>query len=406
MRTFEQTHPWISFQFDLGRAHPNLWLGLGEAASKCEHISRVPLRPSTAQELHQLYLAKGAAATTAIEGNTLSEAEVLEAVAGRLTVPPSKQYLKQEVENIIAACNMIGKQIAGGTLPALSGDLVCAYNRLVLQALPPKEDAVPGEIRSHSVVVGNVYRGAPAKDCEYLLERLCEWLNGPDFAAPEGMEVVYAIIKAVVAHLYLAWIHPFGDGNGRSARLLEFHILLSAGVPSPAAHLLSNHYNQTRMEYYRQLEYASKSGGDILQFLTYAVQGFVDGLRGQLKYIWDQQWDIVWRNFVHEKFQNKNSASETRQRHLVLDFGAKDDWIEVGKVSELTPRLAKAYANKTAKTVQRDLNALVEMGLVVRDGRKVRARREIILAFLPLQNKTGAEQKSRPTGPGRHSLKT
>lgn len=396
MRTYERTHSWISFRFDLSRAHPKLWLGLGEAASKCEHISRVPLRPATAQELHQLYLAKGAAATTAIEGNTLSEAEVLKAVEGKLTVPPSKQYLKQEVVNIIAACNMIGNQIAAGTLPALTKDLVCAYNRQVLDALPPKEDAVPGEIRSHSVVVGNVYRGAPAEDCEYLLDRLCEWLNGPDFAPPEGKEMVYAIIKAVVAHLYLAWIHPFGDGNGRAARLLEFHILLSAGVPSPAAHLLSNHYNQTRTEYYRQLDYASKSGGDILQFLAYAVQGFVDGLRGQLKYIWDQQWDIVWRNFVHEKFQNKNSASETRRRHLVLDFGAKDDWVEVGKVTELTPRLAKAYANKTAKTVQRDLNALVEMGLIARDGRKVRARREIILAFLPLRKYPSAGPKNMP----------
>lgn len=73
MRTFERTHPWISFRCDLGKAGVDLWLALGEAASKCEHIARVPLRPATAQALHRLYLAKGAAATTAIEGNTLSE---------------------------------------------------------------------------------------------------------------------------------------------------------------------------------------------------------------------------------------------------------------------------------------------------------------------------------------------
>jgi Fic family protein len=389
MRTYERTHPWISFRFDLGKAHPKLWLGLGEAASKCEHISRVLLRPSTAQELHRLYLAKGVAATTAIEGNTLSEEEVLAAVDGKLQVPPSKQYPKQEVDNIIAACNRIGHQVASGTVPMLTRELICDYNRQVLYELPPNPDAMPGEVRAYSVVVGNVYRGAPSEDGVYLLDRLCEWLNGPDFAPPQGMEFVYAIIKAVVAHLYLAWIHPFGDGNGRSARLLEFRILLSAGVPSPAAHLLSNHYNQTRTEYYQQMDYASKSGGDILEFLTYAVQGFVDGLRGQLHYIWDQQWDIVWRNFVHERFQNKSSASETRQRHLVLDLGtAKEEWIEVAKVTELTPRLAKAYAGKTAKTVQRDLNALFAMELIARESRKVRARREILLAFLPLRSQT------------------
>ena len=393
MLTYEQTHRWISFRFDLGKAHPELWLGLGEAASKCEHISRVPLRPATAQALHQLYLAKGVAATTAIEGNSLSEAEVLKAVEGRLTVPPSKQYLKQEVENIIAACNTIGNQIADGILPELTRELVCGYNKQVLHLLPSEADEMPGEIRTHSVVVGNVYRGAPAQDGAYLLDRLCEWLSGTDFVPTEGREVVFAIIKAVVAHLYLAWIHPFGNGNGRSARLLEFHILLSAGVPSPAAHLLSNHYNQTRAEYYRQLDYASKSGGDILPFLTYAVRGFVDGLREQLEKIWTQQWDVVWENYVHNLFHAKNSPTDTRQRHLALDLGAKDDWAEVGKIAELTPRLAKAYAAKTTKTVQRDLNALVQMGLIAREGRKVRARREVILAFLPLRKKPDVPAK-------------
>jgi hypothetical protein len=73
MRTFERTHPWISFRIDLRQARPQLWMLLGEASSKCEHIAGVPLRPATAEQLHLLYLAKGAAATTAIEGNSLTE---------------------------------------------------------------------------------------------------------------------------------------------------------------------------------------------------------------------------------------------------------------------------------------------------------------------------------------------
>lgn len=385
MRTFEQTHSWIRFRINLGEIGPEFWLCLGEAVSKCEHLARVPLRPETAQRLHQLYLAKGAAATTAIEGNTLSEAEVLRAVEGRLVVPPSKEYQKQEVENIIAACNRIGEQIAAGQLPALSTELIRGYNAQVLHALLPEENVAPGEFRLRSVVVGNVYRGAPAEDCPFLTDRLCEWLNGPDFAAKPGMELVYAIIKAVLAHGYLAWIHPFGNGNGRMARLIEFHLLMSAGMPSPAAHLLSNHYNETRAEYYRQLDAASKSGGDLLPFLRYAAQGLVDGLRAQLNFVWAQEWDNTWRNHVHELFQNKSSASDVRQRHLALDLGARNDWVGVGDIAELTPRLAKAYARKTPKTVQRDLNVLAGMNLIERETRRVRARRELIFAFLPLR---------------------
>lgn len=73
-----------------------------------------------------------------------------------------------------------------------------------------------------------------------------------------------AILKAIAAHLYLAWIHPF-DGNGRTARLMELRLLLAAGVTTPATHLLSNHYNLTRGEYYRQLDAASRTGNPLRQ---------------------------------------------------------------------------------------------------------------------------------------------
>ena len=160
MRTFERTHPWISFRIDLRKAAPTLWLLLGEAASKCEHIAGVPLRPSVAQSLHQLYLAKGALATTAIEGNTLTEKEVLARLQGKLKLPPSKEYLGQEVDNIAAACQRIGERLRKGDR-VLTAERVCDFDRQVLEKLTLDEGVVPGQVRTHSVVVGNVYRGAP-----------------------------------------------------------------------------------------------------------------------------------------------------------------------------------------------------------------------------------------------------
>ncbi|MBN2373369.1 Fic family protein [bacterium] len=382
MRTYERTHPWLSFHIDLRKASPHLWMNLGEAASKCEHIADTPLRPKTAERLHLLYLAKGAAATTAIEGNPLTEKEVLQHLEGRLKVPPSKEYLTQEIDNIVTACNQIANWLRNDD-ESLTANRVCELNRMALEKLQLEDGVVPGNVRTYSVVVGNFYRGAPPEDCEYLLVQLCEWLTSHDFTPPSGMGTVYAIIKAIVAHLYLAWIHPFGDGNGRTARLMEFQILLSAGVPTPAAHLLSNHYNQTRSEYYRQLDSASKLGGDIICFLDYAVQGFVEGLREQLSVIKDQQWDVVWRNYIHELFHEKNSSSDQRRRHLALDLGIYHDFIPITKITDLTPRLAKDYATKTSKTLQRDLAELEKMGLAERNQREVRLKREIIFAFLP-----------------------
>lgn len=382
MRTYEKTHPWIKFQLDLRPASPKFWMLLGEASSKCEHIAGVPLQPDVARDLHQLYLAKGAQATTAIEGNTLSEQEVLQRIKGELTLPASKEYLGQEVDNIVNACNRIRDRLREGD-DALTSERVREFNRLVLEKLRLEKGVVTGEVRQHSVVVGRSYLGAPAEDCEFLLNRLCEWLNGPDFRASEGMELVFAIIKAVVAHVYVAWIHPFGDGNGRTARLMEFQILLSAGVPTPAAHLMNNHYNQTRSEYYRQLEAASGSGGDIIPFLEYAAQGLVDGLREQLAKIRLRQWDVAWENFVHEEFREKTGKTARRQRSLVLDLSRLEKPVQAGMVSDLSPRLAREYAGKTPKTIQRDLGALLKMDLVERTPEGFRARKEKILAFLP-----------------------
>jgi hypothetical protein len=71
-RAFLSTHPWLTFQVDLASAPPNFWMAVGECQSKCEHLAGMPLAPEIDKYLHQVYLAKGVAATTAIEGNTLS----------------------------------------------------------------------------------------------------------------------------------------------------------------------------------------------------------------------------------------------------------------------------------------------------------------------------------------------
>jgi Fic family protein len=382
MRTYEKTHPWILFELDAQKIEYTTWLHIGEVVSKIEHIAGVPLRPATAQKLHTVYLAKGALATTSIEGNTLTENEVLRHLDGKLQLPPSREYLAHEIDNIVKACNLIMSSVIVGENRSLTVEDICEYNKIVMESLPCNDDVIPGEPRKHSVGVGP-YRAAPAEDCEYLLDRFCEWLNGLKY--PKDLETPYSILAAIAAHIYFVWIHPFGDGNGRTARLIEFRYLLQAGFPTPAAHLLSNFYNHTRTEYYRHLDQSSKNGGDMTQFIAYAVRGLVDQLREQIEDIRNLQWDIAWENYVHEVL-GKNSESERRRRHLVLDLSKVDDnngWISVSKIPEISVRLAKEYANKTAKTLSRDINALMQINLVIDSERKIKANKDLILAFLP-----------------------
>ena len=382
MRTYEETHPWLKFSLDLRELEHVTWLLLGEAVSKTEHIAGVPLSPEAAGQLHAVYLAKGVLATTAIEGNTLTEEEVREHLEGRLELPPSRQYLSREIDNIVTACNRIGEEVFQGKHGPILPDEIREYNRFVLNELPLQEDVVPGGLRRHSVMVGR-YRGAPAEDCEYLLAKFCEWLNG--LAFPEDLERPCSILAAIAAHLYFVWIHPFGDGNGRTARLIEFRLLLQAGFPAPAAHLPSNFYNLTRTEYYRQLDKAGRSGGKMSEFIAYATRGLVDQLKDQLRVIRDLQWNAAWRNYVYERF-GRGSATHLRRRRLVLDLSSvteDDGWVRVSKIPVLTPRLAQEYASKTTKTLTRDLNAVEQMGLIERAPPSVRANKRLILAFLP-----------------------
>jgi len=381
MGTWQETHPWLTFRLDLARAPASLWVKLGECQSKCEHIAGVPLKAAAAQRLHRVYLAKGALATTAIEGNTLSEEQVRDHLQGKLRLPPSQEYLAKEIDNIVEACNGLLQQVADGRPPQITPQVLLDLHRTVMTGLQHQEDVLPGEFRPHNVGVAR-YRAPEAKHVPELVRKLCEWLGSDTFTSRPGMEIVYAAVKAVVAHLYIAWIHPFADGNGRTARLVEFLTLISSGVPSPAAQLLSNHYNQTRSEYYRQLDAAGKSGGDVLPFLSYAIQGFLDGLTEQLSVVRRQQLELAWRDYVHETLKGQ-SATTARRRHLVFDLTSRGGPVPVGGLRMLTPRLAAAYADKTPKTTTRDINALVKMGLVERTPEGVCALEDQMLAFLP-----------------------
>ncbi|MBN2385316.1 Fic family protein [bacterium] len=379
-RKFYKTHPWITFEVDLRKGNHQIWLLLGEAQSKCENISGIPISPKFQLFLSQVYLAKGALATTAIEGNTLTEDEVIKHLEKKLELPPSKEYLKVEIDNVVTACNLIGNLTLKGRSNELIPDEIKKYNKLLLEGLPLYQEVIPGELRTYNVTAGR-YLGAPAEDCEYLLTEYCDWINA--FPCEEGYELAYGIIKAIIAHIYFAWIHPFGDGNGRTARLIEFQILLTAGVPTTAAHLLSNHYNQTRTEYYRYLDGASRSGGNIFPFVEYALHGYVDQLREQMEYVKNHQLYVHWYNYIHETFRDNFSVVSRRMKHLIQDITKATGGVKLSEIRHVSARIAEDYAGKTEKTIHRDVKKLEDMDLLIKEKNTVWANVQKMRAFLP-----------------------
>ena len=384
MRDYEESHPWITFKAtDVNNLPPRTWMLLGEARAICEQISSTPLRPSIAQELEDIALIKGVQATTAIEGNTLNEEQVAGIYREEYTAPPSREYQQREVRNVFSALNDIDMHIANATLGPVTADLICDFNRRVLDALEFTPDIRIGEFRDHSVIVGK-YRGAPAQDCRYLTQRLAAWLESEVFDSDDPeTDFALTVVQVLYAHLYIAWIHPFGDGNGRTARLLEYMLMARSGhVPLLAAHLLSNHYNLTRDRYYRELEAASRTGSTS-NFVAYAAQGLVDGLREQLELVRAQQLDLAWTSYVNKTMDRfPTSKASDRQRALVLAL-PESTAISREDLTLLTPPLAALYAGTGPRTLSRDLNRLLDEGLILREGRNWKANTDVMFTFLP-----------------------
>lgn len=387
---YKETHPWIQFPVNppVSSTFSPVWYLMGEVSSKIKHLADSAVSPEVHKDLNRFYLIRGVQGSTAIEGNTLSEKEVEQILDNKEPLPLSKRYQEQEIRNVLDASNAIVHDTCSDVVPNLTPEYIRSLNKLVLRDLALQEDVTPGEFRQHSVLVGTVYRGAPAEDCPELMQMLCEWLNSPTFKAPtDDYKYAMAIIQAICAHIYLAWIHPFGDGNGRTARLVELYLLLKAGIPVPAAHLLSNHYNKTRTEYYLYLQKLSRRDEfgkypSIDEFLKYALQGLVDGLCEQIDKVQLFQHKVMWEHFVYQQFRQSVSKEQgKRMRDLLLSLKPGFQCVDINSV---TPEVFhNHYRKKTSRTLQRDLKELINMGLITKHGNMYRPRHEIITGMLP-----------------------
>ena len=355
---------------------------LGECHALVHALTDIPLKPEFREILLGVSLRKGAQATTAIEGNTLSEEEIAKLQEG-WSLPPSKEYLQIEVNNILEAFNvLLRKIVTEDKVEIVTPEVIKKFHYMIGKGLGEHFDAIPGRYRDDRRHVGP-YLAPEHKFVPELIEKLCIWL-GKEFHYSDGQNFSTAVIQAIATHVYIEWIHPFGDGNGRTGRLLEFYILLRAGLPSIVSHILSNFYNLTRPEYYRQLDRARKKR-DLTEFIQYALQGFRDGLKENLNIIQESQFSIFWQHYIYEIFADlkyTKSSVFKRKRALILQMPINKSFT-VDELLEITPDVAKKYATVGRTTVARDLKELQGLNLIRKEGRSYIANTKILKAMMP-----------------------
>ncbi len=385
MDAIKEKYPHLRFA-NTWEISPSAYFMLGECNALIKAITNTPIRPDYLKTLREFALNKGAQATTAIEGNTLS-IEDIEKIQRGTKLPPSKQYLQIEVKNILDAFNQIlEKVVVKKEILLITPDLIKSFHKMVGNNLGDHFQAIPGRFRNNEVVVG-AYKAPDHQYVDGLVDELCVWLR-KEFHFENNQSFSDAILQAIVTHIYIAWIHPFSDGNGRTARLLEFYLLLRAGVPDIASHVLSNFYNITRSEYYRQIDNATRKR-NITDFINYALQGFRDGLNEVLETIQENQLLITWRNYIFNIFEKKMTVGRTRQankrrRNLVLEI-PYDKYLSEDEIHNLKAWIIQDYSKLSARSFQRDIDELIELDLVDSQNNSYRAKIDVLKKFMAVQ---------------------
>lgn len=159
-RIYLTTHSFISYTLDFREISYKLWMLLGAAEAKCEYLAGIPLRPEKQAELNQISLKKGIRATTAIEGNTLSEEEVDKVYRGETSqIPLSRRYQAQEITNVLSVYNEIIAEISKGKGCDVSFETLKTDNAKILKDVKVEAHVIPGEIRTYPVLDGLLFVG-------------------------------------------------------------------------------------------------------------------------------------------------------------------------------------------------------------------------------------------------------
>lgn len=157
------------------------------------------------------------------------------------------------------------------------------YQLAVGQTLPEESRLHPGALYRHDAVY---VVGSRVEHTGLAWQKLPDYMAGL-FAFAGQSSDMDDLLKAAALHFYLAYLHPYFDGNGRMARLLHLWYLVQQGYPSTLFVPLSRYIEQSRRQYYSaytQAESNLAAGGvlDITPFLAYFVGQVYHRLDGAL----------------------------------------------------------------------------------------------------------------------------
>lgn len=247
--------------------------GLMEIEAARAVVEHTPLPPAVEAELRHRARVRSTHHSTRIEGNRLTLAEAEQAIRDRRAEFHGRARDVGEVRNYWNALLRV-EEWAGRRAP-LTEDLTRRLHALVEKG--PR--ARPSPYRDGQNVIRDsatgaiVYLPPEAKDVPALMASLVDWVKR---AEKEGLPA--PVIAGLLHHQFVT-IHPYYDGNGRTARLLATFILRRGGFGLNGFLSLEEHHARDLDAYYRALAvhphhnyYEGRAQADLTPWLAYFIQ--------------------------------------------------------------------------------------------------------------------------------------
>lgn len=323
-------------------------------------LKELPILPRQAHQFEIELTRRSIFSTAAIEGNPLQQREVSEIIES-VSDENFLEIKKREIHNLKRAYDKISSIKAGAKF-TLSESFIKEIHKTVTYKLN-YDSCIPGAYRNHIVKVGDKQHGGVntppkcLKDIQNLMGEYIKWFNS------DVIQELSPIIRSAIAHYYLALIHPFADGNGRTARLIESAILRESGIKYLPI-MLSNYYYKEIDEYFISISLSRKSKAyDFTPFIKFVLKGSIYSLNEVKKYITSYIRLSALQNYFIELHNNKViSKRQIELLNLLLESPANKTVTINGLLRELPFRTL--YAKVSDRTARRDLIKLHELRLL------------------------------------------
>jgi Fic family protein len=210
---------------------------------------------------------------------------------------------------------------------------------------------LPGEDRIKVLdrATGDIlHEPPPSEQLPERLKKLCEFANG------EKLETfIHPVVRAIIVHFWLAYDHPFNDGNGRTARALFYWSMLSQGYWLAEFLTISSILTKAPVQYARSFLYTETDDNDMTYFIMYQLQVIMRAINGLEGYLQRKMAEVKRT----EKLIKQLGTLNHRQTALLNHALRHSDHPYTVKSHSLSHNIA----TQTART---DLEGLVERGLL------------------------------------------